>query len=223
MLLVSFKIRLDCLLICLIFPFLSIAQKYPQASPDFAFGDIEHISSQRGFAGNEVIWITQDKSGFIWFVTDIGLVRYDGYAMRSYGYNPKDSNSITAGVYWQLSEDKNGVLWFSTSDQGLYSFDPSMEKFTRYRHKRDDINSLLSDQMGPFDLQPDGIIWHLSYEGIEKFDPQKKTFTHFYKEKNGLSNDTSFAMVVDDRKSPSGHHNLWIFNKSPGIDYFDTE
>ena len=223
MLLILYKIRLDCFLLFQLTPFLLFSQNSFQTSSDFPFNDIEHINYRHGFAGSDVSWLMQDSKGFIWFITEVGLNRYDGYTMRSYSYNPRDSNSITAGVFWQLVEDKNGVIWFPSSDQGLYSFDPALEKFMRYRNKRDDSNSLMTDRMGPIAIDNEGIIWHSSYEGLERLDPEKKVFAHFDKEKNGFANDTSFTIVVDNRETGSGHYNLWFFNKSPGIDYFDTK
>jgi ligand-binding sensor domain-containing protein len=224
MLLISYKIRLGCFLFFLLFPFSSFAQNNSQYSFNFPFKHIEHLDATQGLFGNEVHWMLQDKKGFMWFITDGALNRYDGYTFRTYSYDARDSNSITAGTFYGLAEDKNGTLWFPSLEQGLYSFDPSLEKFMRYRHKEGVYNSLLHDRMGPIAIQNDGMIWLTTVDGLDKFDPHSKSFTHFYKGKHGFTNDLFFTIIIDEQnKGVDKQINLWIVNNSPGIDQFDTK
>ena len=39
--------------------------------------------------------ITQDNYGFMWFGTNAGLYRYDGYSLKSYQHDPNDPNSLS--------------------------------------------------------------------------------------------------------------------------------
>jgi two-component system sensor histidine kinase ChiS len=46
----------------------------------------EHISSEDGLSQNTVTAIIQDQKGFMWFATQEGLNRYDGYEFKIYGH-----------------------------------------------------------------------------------------------------------------------------------------
>ena len=44
----------------------------------------ERITTDNGLLKNDVYNITQDSLGFLWFGTDYGLNRYDGYEFKHY-------------------------------------------------------------------------------------------------------------------------------------------
>ena len=54
----------------------------------FTFGSVQqnvrcrNISMEDGLRSNAVRNVVQDEYGFIWFGTDNGLCRYDGYVMQ---------------------------------------------------------------------------------------------------------------------------------------------
>ena len=39
---------------------------------------IRHLGMRQGLSNNDVVDITQDKRGFLWFATEEGLNRFDG-------------------------------------------------------------------------------------------------------------------------------------------------
>ncbi len=43
---------------------------------------VRNISMENGLPSNTVRSVVQDKDGFVWFGTDNGLCRYDGYNIR---------------------------------------------------------------------------------------------------------------------------------------------
>ena len=57
--------------------------------------NIKQISEEQGFSQSTVTAIAKDKVGFMWFGTQVGLFRYDGYNFVVYTANPEDSNSIS--------------------------------------------------------------------------------------------------------------------------------
>ena len=76
--------------------------------------------------------IVQDDQGFMWFGTQYGLNRFDGYKFRVFTHDPQRPESL-AGVYIKaLFKDHSGVLWVAC-DQFLDRFDPVTETFTHYR------------------------------------------------------------------------------------------
>ena len=95
---------------------------------NFPFPAFEKITTQQGLSDNAVYKILQDKQGFLWFITANGLSRFDGYSFKVYQYDIADSNSIAYGLFYSFEQDKNGLLWMNSENDGIYSFDPQTEK-----------------------------------------------------------------------------------------------
>src|SRR5215471_3312875 len=93
----------------------------------------ENIGVEQGLSSNSVTSILQDSKGYIWIGTeDGGLNKYDGYNFTTYNFDPLDSNSLSQNLIYTLWQDKEGFIWASTYE-GLCKFDPTTEKFTRYK------------------------------------------------------------------------------------------
>lgn len=54
-----------------------------------------HLTVQDGLSQSAVTVIFQDKHGFMWFGTQDGLNRYDGYNFKIFKNIPSDSTSLT--------------------------------------------------------------------------------------------------------------------------------
>ncbi|MCO7224393.1 response regulator [Pleionea sp. CnH1-48] len=73
--------------------------------------------------------ILQDRDGFLWFGSQNGLNRYDGYQFKTYYHDPSDANSISSSYIQALWQDSEGIIWIGTI-QGLNRFDPQTEQFS---------------------------------------------------------------------------------------------
>lgn len=86
----------------------------------------ERLSLADGLSQSIVEGILQDRKGFMWFVTEDGLNRYDGYRFvvhRNFADNP---NSLSHNELKTIYEDREGILWIGTFEGGLNRFDPSV-------------------------------------------------------------------------------------------------
>jgi len=68
-----------------------------------------HLTTDDGLSNNNVFNIIQDSFGFLWFATDDGLNRYDGYDFKIFRNDPENQNSISDNSVWALKEDKKGL------------------------------------------------------------------------------------------------------------------
>ncbi len=102
----------------------------------------EHISLDQGLAQSIVQVIHKDRKGFMWFGTQSGLNKYDGYRFTEYKTNPYDSTKISNSNISAIHEDSHGDLWIGTIGGGLNKFDREREIFTRYIHDSGDSTSL---------------------------------------------------------------------------------
>src|SRR5271156_5831375 len=89
------------------------------------------MSSADGPAQTKVGHIAQDDQGFMWFGTQYGLHRYDGYNFKVFVHDPGNPNSFSGVFVSALFKDHAGALWVG-GDQFLNKLDPATETFKRY-------------------------------------------------------------------------------------------
>lgn len=80
---------------------------------DFEF---ENISTINGLSQNDVNCMIQDKQGFMWFGTNDGLNRYDGYEFNIYRYDVDGDKGLNSNRIKSLAEDQNHNIWVGTND-----------------------------------------------------------------------------------------------------------
>ena len=104
----------------------------------------------------------QDRAGFMWFGTNNGLNRYDGYNIVAYRNDPANPHSLSGNFVEDLYEDRSGTLWVGTRS-GLNAFDRRTERFTRYRHDPADPHSLSDNTViAIYEDRVGGLLdWHL--------------------------------------------------------------
>jgi len=75
----------------------------------------------------------------MWFGTQDGLNRYDGYGFKVFREDPRNPDSISKSFIRCLAEDNMGRLWIGTRD-GLNRYDPIQEQFTRFYKNEDETS-----------------------------------------------------------------------------------
>lgn len=189
----------------------------------------EHISTKEGLPHQNVHTILQDKTGFLWFGTEDGLVRYDGMTMTTYLFEHHNPKSLSSNTVAFMYEDKNGYLWISTLAGGLNKFDPQSETFIRYQYEEGNPNSLSNNNFarGACIIAEDslGMLWIGTYGGgLNKFDPNTGIFTRYQHEKDNphsLSNDHILSVLP--LRSPEGKEVIWIGTNGGGLNKFDPD
>lgn len=94
-----------------------------------------NISVQDGLSFPAVNCMLQDKNGFLWIGTDIGLNRYDSQNFRSYSANKKDSLSLADNSITALYENEPGEIWIGTAS-GISIYNPATSAFRRIDQPR---------------------------------------------------------------------------------------
>jgi signal transduction histidine kinase/ligand-binding sensor domain-containing protein len=98
------------------------------------------ISIENGLPEGYVRASFQDKQGYLWFGTQNGLVRYDGYATKLYPLPDDDGKPLSTPSIGDLFEDKHDVLWAVLRDDGYYIYDRQNDIFKRPKTANDAIN-----------------------------------------------------------------------------------
>jgi diguanylate cyclase (GGDEF)-like protein len=113
------------------------------------------FTAEHGLSSEFVRAVAQDGRGYLWFATQSGLSRFDGYDFVTYEHDGKDQKSLSNSFIWSLFVDDLGELWISTN-VGVNKYDYATNSFQRNplnlseadRTKR--IRTMTKDQTGVF-------------------------------------------------------------------------
>jgi ligand-binding sensor domain-containing protein/signal transduction histidine kinase len=154
----------------------------------------EHITVDKGIANNTVIDLFQDSKGYLWICTWNGLNKYDGYNFTTYQFDPDDTSSIGGNAITVICEDKDGTIWVVVNGVGIYLFDRTTEKFTRFKPKAGPAPSYLSTSWA-LNVDSEGKIWMTTDNGsLLRYDKQAGKFF-----------DEDYALQIFS-KQDSGNH-----------------
>ena len=182
----------------------------------------DHLTVAQGLSQGSVTCILQDRQGFMWFGTQDGLNRYDGYTVRVFRNNPADSSSLAENFVVSITEDRNGGLWIGTvSEEGVLSrFDPLHESFTRRQRDSVDLRGARESNANSRYEEPSGVRWSGSLGGgLSRLDPTTKTtkvFKHNPADPTSLLDNNVYS-VYGDRSGT-----IWIGTRE-GLERFNRE
>ena len=128
-----FYLNLKQAVFCVLFLF-----SFPSSGQEITF---EHIvyGTREGLPSSETYEILQDKRGNIWFSTDAGISRFDGYEFENFNTN----DGLTDNTVFHMYEDFKGRIWFLTFNFRLCYFEEGKIHPFKYNDK---LRSILSDQ-----------------------------------------------------------------------------
>ncbi|MEN9868858.1 MAG: hypothetical protein RL748_4448, partial [Pseudomonadota bacterium] len=109
----------------LLLPQGSMAERW-QSWADTVF---QHLGKEQGLPQLFVRAIGQDHAGFLWFATEDGLARWDGYRMRKYQNDSKNPRSLPNNYLTSMHIDRQGRLWVGTFGSGLARYNPQSDDF----------------------------------------------------------------------------------------------
>ena len=182
--------------------------------------DFDRLSIDDGLSQSIVEQIVQDRQGFMWFVTEDGLNRFDGYSFTVYRNVAGDPTSLSHNELKSIFEDGAGVLWVGAFEGGLNRFDPVTEKVTRYRHDPSDPGSLAADTVRFITEDRGGRLWvGTQGGGLDLLDRATGKFRHHRASPGtpgALSHDDVRA-IYEDRSGV-----LWVGTNGGGLNRLDA-
>lgn len=176
--------------------------------------EFSHLSVEDGLSQNTAMSIIQDEYGFMWFGTEDGLNRYDGYQFKVFKNIPGDSTSLHNNFITALCKDSTGQIWIGTL-RGICRYNPVTQEFYRYDHLDDlqetYVNDLFVDDFGRVWIGTDGI-------GFGYIDPATDEYHSFKKtvENGGLLHNNVYEIYQD-------HTGVFWIGSQLGFQQFDPE
>ncbi|UCH98028.1 MAG: histidine kinase, partial [Candidatus Aminicenantes bacterium] len=181
---------------------------------------IEHISLEQGLSQSSVYCILQGSNGFLWFATEEGLNRYDGYNFKVYKRDPGNPNSLADDWIWTMIEHPDGVLWLGTNGGGLNKFDLEKETFINYQTIPGNPRSLSNNIVYAICVDPNSMLWVGTANGLNRFDPIGETFKRYRADPNtpGSLNQNEVRTIYTDRVGT-----LWVGTSGGGLNKFEPK
>jgi len=183
--------------------------------------DFDRLSLEEGLSQSIIEEIVQDRDGFMWFATEDGLNRFDGYRFIVHKNIPGESNSLSYNELKEVYEDSNGVLWVGIFESGLNSFDPATEKVVRYAHDDADPKSLGADTVRCVFEDSSGRLWvGTQGGGLDRLDRRTGEFHHYRVPRGipGAPGHDDVRAILEDSDGA-----LWIGTNGGGLDRLDPE
>jgi ligand-binding sensor domain-containing protein/signal transduction histidine kinase len=162
----------------------------------------DHIGIEQGLSQSSVHVIFQDSRGFLWFGTQDGLNRYDGYTFKTYKPDPDLENSLSDRWITSIVEDNDGYLWIATRLGGLNRYDPRTEEFVHYLHDDANPGSLSDNHLNVLYLDKNGNLWVGTTSGLDRYERTTNTFKHYVYSpfrQEGISGKYITAIYQDSR------------------------
>jgi PAS domain S-box-containing protein len=161
--------------------------------------------------------IVQDDQGFMWFGSQYGLNRYDGYKFKVFKHEPGRTNSLSGVYISSLFKDRSGSLWIGC-DEFLDKLNPVTETFTHYRIDTADAQGETVPVINISQDHP-GMLWLGTNRGLFRFDPSTGQTIRYRHDPNNpfsLSSD-QIRTTGEDRQGT-----FWV-GTSEGLDAFDRD
>lgn len=160
----------------------------------------KRFDSRIGLSHGHVNAILKDRYGFIWFGTDEGLNKYDGYRFTIYKQDPGKTSSISNSTVYDLLEDQAGNLWVGTAS-GLDLFDRKTEQFKHFYPGGS--TTVVRDIF----LDSNNRIWLGTVKGLYLFSHAANIFKQYH---HDIENNNSLSHNFIHRIEEDNEGNLWI-------------
>ncbi|MBN2806341.1 MAG: response regulator [Prolixibacteraceae bacterium] len=186
----------------------------------------EQLNIADGLSHSLISGCVEDQKGFMWFATQDGINRYDGYGFKVYqsGEGPRHpSSSWINSIYM----DKKDQIWILFQGSGINRFDTHKDLFYNYKTDEETEGSISTNVIQPlnsslFNMFYEDVndqLWIGSQNGLNFYHRESDSFTVF---QNKPGNHLS---LIDNRIiSLDGDQvgNIWIGTQR-GLSKFEVK
>ncbi len=207
--------RSKCIYIVLSILILFSTTVYSQETSLDRFSVFVNFTVTHGLPHNAVNDIIQDSNGFMWFATENGLSRYDGYKFVNFFHNPDDPNSIPGNSILTLATDNSNNLWIGTTE-GLCQLNLKNGVISRFLSQMGNRNSPRSNHIRKLMFsEKTKILWIETYGGtLTAYDTNSQTWSH-YSHQSSTQPYYRYHALYEDRDA-----NIWLGGRNTPIHRF---
>ena len=136
------------------------------------------LDTRDGLSNSQVLSIYRDSKGFVWIGTPYGLNRYDGYRVKTYYSELRDTTTLRNNYVDAIYEAFDGKLWLQQG-MGYAVLDPVTERCDRHPERWLEEQGVTGGlEFLYIDSKKD--FWVKTYNnGFWHFSPQTKKLKHY--------------------------------------------
>lgn len=184
----------------------------------------EKNGSKFSLDNNDIFSIYTDNTGQTWIGSSSGILQYD---------KEKDhfikQKQFGGAFISDITEDKNGNLWFATYNGGAIRYNPRKKEIKNFNYNKNDSTSIAYHKIISIFKDSKKRLWFCSEDGgFCLFDDATETFKRITTQ-NGLPSNVVHKIVEDENQifwistnnglveyDPS-NGNMKVFNRSNGL------
>jgi len=158
----------------------------------------------------------EDSHQNFWVGTSFGLLLYNRqlgkaeWVRNSHSHIPWGRSNFIRSV----CEDFDGNLWLATDGNGVYRYNHKTGQFRNYSQILGNPATISHNKVYSIVCDYEGKIWIGTHSGLNLFDAETETFTHFSQD-NGLSNNIVYGIM------PEKGNVLWL-STANGLSKFNS-
>jgi signal transduction histidine kinase/ligand-binding sensor domain-containing protein len=171
-----------------------------------------------GLSQSSINCIVQDAQGFMWFGTQDGLNRYDGYEIKVYRHDPENPHSLSNSYVMGCKRDRRGVVWLVTRDGVLHRYEPETERFVRYDLGLSDPFQQRGSELLVLHGDVQGRLWVGTFgDGLLRYEPEEDTFRAY---RHDPDDPTSLSHRIVWRIHEDREGTIWVGTEA-GLNRYD--
>jgi len=200
-------------------PYVGMPSSRPAGSSGQAI-DFKRLTLEDGLSQSTINCILQDVQGFMWFGTQDGLNRYDGYEFKVYRHDSENPHSLSNNYILGCERDRRDVVWLVTRDGTLHRYEPETERFVRYTLALEDPFQQMGGEFTTLHGDAQGRLWIGTFgDGLVRYDPEEDSFTYY---RHDPDDHTSLSHRVVSHVYEDHEGVIWVGTEG-GLNRYDAE
>jgi len=176
----------------------------------------EELSAEAGLSSTVVTSILKDSQGFMWFGTQNGLNKYDGYTFTTYTYTDTSSNSISGNYILTIFEDSDENIWIGTQENGLNKYNRTKNNFESFKYDTTNPGSISSNNVRIAAQTTDGTLYFGTGKCVNIYNPNNNSFQILPL----LNENQDLSSLAINALFPSDDGSIWIGTNNGLFWYF---
>lgn len=139
----------------------------------------KNITIDNGLSQGSVYAIYQDSDGYMWFGTNDGLNRYDGYSFDIIKSTENEENTLWPGIIGSIVDDDDGNLWIGSSS-GLSKLNTKTLEIERVYSDINDSKKISNKHIWDLFKDSKGNIWIGTENGLNMYVKETGEYKKYF-------------------------------------------
>jgi len=133
-----------------------------------------YLTHSEGLKGSKIYSILRDSLGYIWFGTNEGLCKYNGYNFKTYNIT-KEIKTNRIAIVRALIEDNSGKIWAGTNF-GIARYNRKFDSFEFFKIDKEKVDSQRLAFTCDFAIDTSKVLWLGLYDKLYKYNKLSEEF-----------------------------------------------